>query len=226
MGRMRNNMINSPTDGGIVLFGAPDSIVENNTIWVTKDNLLGGINMVDVMPWGGDYSGTVVRNNTIIGGNLKSSTPSDGDIVNDVIVKIGIAIGPQTWFGEDYGANVSSSGTVLDNTFIGAFGYGISIASAHNFTVDGNVLLGNTAFMSTPGPNCSATWPIPASAPFIFDPANITSTTLQPDFQSVESGKVLVCVQPPHGGNYWPSDESPSQEHFDPPLQRNVTSTS
>jgi hypothetical protein len=43
--------------------------------------------MVDVMPWGGDYSGTVVRNNTIIGGNLKSSTPSDGDIVNDVIVK-------------------------------------------------------------------------------------------------------------------------------------------
>jgi parallel beta-helix repeat protein len=35
---VRNNMINSPTDGGIVLFGAPDSIVENNTIWVTKVN--------------------------------------------------------------------------------------------------------------------------------------------------------------------------------------------
>jgi hypothetical protein len=31
--------------------------------------------MVDVMPWGGDYSGTVVRNNTIIGGYLRSSTP-------------------------------------------------------------------------------------------------------------------------------------------------------
>jgi hypothetical protein len=44
--------------------------------------------MVDVMPWGGDYSGTVVRNNTIIGGHLRSSTPSDGDIVNDVIVKL------------------------------------------------------------------------------------------------------------------------------------------
>jgi hypothetical protein len=44
--------------------------------------------MVDVMPWGGDYSGTVVRNNTIIGGYLRSSTPSDGDIVNDVIVKL------------------------------------------------------------------------------------------------------------------------------------------
>lgn len=43
--------------------------------------------MVDVMPWGGDYSGTVVRNNTIIGGPLKSSSESDGDIVNNVIVK-------------------------------------------------------------------------------------------------------------------------------------------
>lgn len=29
-----NNMINNPTDGGIVLFGAPGTLVENNTIWV------------------------------------------------------------------------------------------------------------------------------------------------------------------------------------------------
>ena len=43
--------------------------------------------MVDVMPWGGDYSGTVVRNNTIIGGPLKSSSESDGDIANGVMVK-------------------------------------------------------------------------------------------------------------------------------------------
>lgn len=33
-GLIRNNMINNPTDGGIVLFGAPGTRVENNTIWV------------------------------------------------------------------------------------------------------------------------------------------------------------------------------------------------
>jgi hypothetical protein len=31
---VRNNLVNTPTDGGIVLFGAPGSVVENNTIWV------------------------------------------------------------------------------------------------------------------------------------------------------------------------------------------------
>ena len=46
--------------------------------------------MVDVMPWDGDYSGTVVQNNTIIGGvatDSKSATQSGEAIENDVIVK-------------------------------------------------------------------------------------------------------------------------------------------
>ncbi len=33
---IRNNLVNDPTDGGIVLFGSPGSIVENNIIWVTN----------------------------------------------------------------------------------------------------------------------------------------------------------------------------------------------
>ncbi len=33
---VRNNLVNDPTDGGIVLFGSPGSLVENNTIWVTN----------------------------------------------------------------------------------------------------------------------------------------------------------------------------------------------
>jgi parallel beta-helix repeat protein len=36
---VRNNMINNPTDGGIVLFGAPGTRVENNTIWVENVSL-------------------------------------------------------------------------------------------------------------------------------------------------------------------------------------------
>jgi len=33
-GIVRNNMIQGPTDGGIVLFGSPGTQVYNNTIWI------------------------------------------------------------------------------------------------------------------------------------------------------------------------------------------------
>ena len=33
-----------------------------------KQTLLGGINMVDYDPWSGDFTGTVVRDNLILGG--------------------------------------------------------------------------------------------------------------------------------------------------------------
>jgi parallel beta-helix repeat protein len=33
---VRNNLVNNPTDGGIVVFGSPGSLVENNTIWVVN----------------------------------------------------------------------------------------------------------------------------------------------------------------------------------------------
>lgn len=38
-GIIRNNLVNNPTDGGIVLFGSPGTLVENNTIWVENVSL-------------------------------------------------------------------------------------------------------------------------------------------------------------------------------------------
>ncbi|KAI6018315.1 hypothetical protein EDC04DRAFT_2743358 [Pisolithus marmoratus] len=148
---IRNNMINNPTDGGIVL---------NNTIWVETNTLLGGINMVDVNPFSGNYSGVVVTNNTIA---------DEGTNNEDVIIKIGIAIGPRTWFGNEYGNNVSQGGTVLANQLTGAFSYGIAMSSAKNFTVVNNVLIGNTSFIGARGPNCTsgllAIWGNPNPSP-------------------------------------------------------------
>lgn len=46
--------------------------------------------MVDVVPWGGDYSGAIVQNNTILGGfatDSKSTSQNDGENVDDVIIK-------------------------------------------------------------------------------------------------------------------------------------------
>ena len=51
--------------------------------------------MVDVTPWGGNYTGTIVHNNTIIGGfatDSDSAHQTDGANVDDVIIKSVISL--------------------------------------------------------------------------------------------------------------------------------------
>jgi parallel beta-helix repeat protein len=153
-------------------------------------------------------------------------SPHKPVVCSDRLHRIGIAVGPQTWFNDFFGANVSSSGTVLNNNITGAFGYGIAITSARNFTVQGNALFGNTSFIGSRGPNCSASDPTPSSAAFIVDMANVTSSTIQPQFQSVQDGKGLTCVQPPDGGDYWPYGGNPNPSSYNPPLPVTTSSTS
>lgn len=210
---VRNNMINNPTDGGIVLFGAPGTQVYNNTIWVVNQTLLGGVNMVDYDPFSGNYSGTVVRNNTIMGGfaaGPAEAGEAKGVNSEDAIIKIGIAIGPRTWFGNRFGLNVSQSGTVMDNRLTGAFSYGIAITSAKNFTVENNVLFGNTSFIGARGPNCTTFDTVPTPAAFVLDTNDTQTLTLQSDFQTIPDGASLTCVLPPDGGDYWPFGGNPS----------------
>jgi len=177
-------MINNPTQGGISLISCPGTLVENNTIWVVNNTLANAINMVNVAPWGGNYTGTVVQNNTIIGGfatDSKSASQTYGQSANNVVITIGIAIGPPVWYGDSLGTNITTSGSVLNNRFTGAFGYAIAVASAQNFTVQGNTLFENTSFITSRGPDCNATEVTPTSAPFIVDYSNVTNTTLQSD---------------------------------------------
>lgn len=47
---VRNNLIIDAPDGGIVIFGAPGSIIEGNIIRAETRTLLGGITMVDYDP--------------------------------------------------------------------------------------------------------------------------------------------------------------------------------
>ncbi|KAG2129000.1 hypothetical protein DEU56DRAFT_861236 [Suillus clintonianus] len=225
---VRNNMINNPTDGGIVLFGSPGTRVENNTIWVETNTLLGGINMVDVAPFSGDYKGVVVTNNSIAGGfatSTETGSATKGTNNEDVIIKIGIAIGPRTWFGNQYLNNVSTGGTVLDNELTGAFSYGIAISSATNFTIENNVLVGNTSFIGARGPNCSTGDPTPSPAPFVLDINNTLKSTTQSDFQDNTNGDALTCVLPPDGGDYWPFGGNPSSSPLSPPEPSPSTSS-
>ncbi|KAL5487999.1 hypothetical protein ACEPAI_6107 [Sanghuangporus weigelae] len=211
-GLVRNNMIKDPTDGGIVIFGSPGTLVENNTVWIENQTLLGGINMVDYLPWSGNYTNVIVRNNSIFGGfatDDESASETKGEDKNDAIIKIGIAIGPRTWFGDRYGRNTSDSGTVIGNHFSGAFGYGIAITSARNFTVQNNNLIGNTSFIGSRGPNCSTTDSTPTTQQFVIDRNNTQSINVQSDFATISDGDGLTCIQPPDGGDYWPYGGSP-----------------
>ncbi|KAI1796114.1 hypothetical protein LXA43DRAFT_653957 [Ganoderma leucocontextum] len=226
---VRNNMLNNPTDGGIVLFGSPGTLVENNTIWVETMTLLGGINMVDYDPWNGNYTNTMVRNNMIYGGfatgpAVAGETKGEND--DDVIIKIGIAIGPRTWFGDKYLNSVSSSGTVLNNQLSGAFGYGIAISSAVNFTVAGNTLVGNTSFIGSRGPNCSTTDTTPNPAAFVEDQNDVQSSSILGNFQTIPDGNSLTCILPPSGGDYWPFGGNPSPTTSAPSPTSSSTSTS
>jgi parallel beta-helix repeat protein len=212
---VRNNTISDATDGGIVVFGAPGSLIQNNTISVQNSTCLGGINMVDYEPWLGNYTNTVVRDNIILGGFASgepdSPTETKGVNKEDAIIKIGIAIGPRTWFGNQYLKNVSSSGTVLSNSLSGAFGYAIAITSAHNFTVENNALFGNTSFIGSRGPNCTTFDTTPTPQPFVVDRNNTDSLSLQSSFVQIPDGDSLTCILPPDGGDYWPfRDNGPS----------------
>jgi len=180
---------------------------------VETQTLLGGINMVDYLPWDGNYTNTIVRNNIIMGGfstDTEQPGEKDGANTDDVIIKIGIAIGPQTWFGPEYGTNTSNSGTVINNQLSGAFGFGIAMTSAVNFTVENNVLIGNTSFIGARGPNCSSIDTTPTPAPFVIQLNTTEQCTTQTDFQSIPDGNGLTCILPPDGGDFWPFGGNPA----------------
>ncbi|KAL1734432.1 hypothetical protein EV714DRAFT_281175 [Schizophyllum commune] len=212
---VRNNIVHNPTDGGIVIFGSPGTQVYNNTIEVHNQTLLGGINLVDFGAFKGDYTGTVVRDNTIYGGFATDDEDEDGQTKgendDDAIIKMGIAIGPRAWFGGNAYNNISSSGTVINNKFSGAFTYGIALTSAKNFTVTGNSFTGNYSFIGARGPNCSDN-ATPSPGAFVVDQKTAVQSTYQTDFVAISDGDSLTCVLPPDGGDYWPyrADPNPS----------------
>lgn len=135
---VKNNTIIDATDGGIVIFGAPGSTVESNTIRAETRTLLGGINMVDYLPYFGDYSGVTVRYNLI---------QAQGGFV-----KTGIAMGTRVWSCPPFSQNPNRGARVIDNTISGwPIGYGYVVDGVSNWTVTGNRNFGLVGGAGTSG---------------------------------------------------------------------------
>lgn len=83
------------------------------------------------------------------------------------------------------------------------------MSSARNFTVESNVLFGNTSFIGSRGPNCSQTDVTPSPAPFVIDLTTVQLSTTQFEFQNISDGNGLTCILPPDGGDYWPFGGNP-----------------
>ncbi len=184
---VQGNTIQDATDGGIVVFGAPGSTIQNNTIIAKSQLLFGGINMVDYAPMNGNYTGTVVTHNTIDAAGA--------------FIKIGIAMGQQVWnctTGTNYG------GTVTDNTLEGPYmGYGYAVNGVSNWTVTGNVDNSTHVGTQTAG-GCFGS--PPASQPAGFQVEKATSSNLQPQFTSAVLTNALGTLNsPPISGGPPPS---------------------
>lgn len=75
--------------GGNGEFLASCSLGHSRTV-ILQQTLLGGINLVDFDPWGGDYNGVVVTNNIIAGGFASQpaqGSETDGTNSNDTVIK-------------------------------------------------------------------------------------------------------------------------------------------
>lgn len=137
---VRNNRIIDATDGGIVIFGAPGSLIEGNTIRAETRTLLGGINMVDYDPYEGSYTGTIVRNNTI---------EASGSVI-----RIGLGMGTRVWVclpvesdSTLYGATVT--GNILRGT---KMQYGFAVDGVQDWTVTANI--DEATHSGTPSVDC------------------------------------------------------------------------
>ncbi|KAI0286444.1 hypothetical protein BC826DRAFT_972571 [Russula brevipes] len=147
---VRSNMINNPTQAGIFLIGCPGARVGNNTVWAVNiswrfTGLPPSQNMLNKLIIPAPSCETIPP--------LEAFPPTQNQLLrhgqnaNNVVIKIGIAIGPQLWYGDS--PKVSSSRSVLNNGFTFSFAYAIVITSAQNFTIQGNTLFRNASFITS-----------------------------------------------------------------------------
>jgi len=183
-----SNTITGSTDGGIVIFGSPGSVIDSNTITSSAtEQGFGAINMVDG-EYDGSYAGVQVTNNQITGQKL---------------FNLGIGIGAYVWsFNDDY--LLSGPAAVTGNTISGNVTFPIAL----NGWTDGITINGNdVADVTTPRSSFADASTCVSEIQTLFNddvsliyyPAGVTGTTsLQSDFIAATSNVTnFLCTTTP-----------------------------
>lgn len=177
--RVCNNLIIDPTDVGIVFYGAPGSVAENNVIACISRESLGGINLVDgfLYPLGAgadgrehfSYEGTIVRNNYIDSFGAR--------------IHISIPMGTGVWVPHLKDKTLVGA-AVYDNVIAGgAAGYGLVANGVEDFQVHGNKSI---ASYSGIGEGLNSENPPDEPGPFLFNPDRVSNSRLQKEFKPSE----------------------------------------
>jgi hypothetical protein len=120
---IRDNTFVDNTDAAIVLYCSPGTLVRDNRITTRTLSAMAGILMVDSTPFDGDYTGTVIKANTLDAASK--------------IMRVGIGIGPPVW--SDDVDTVLKGGSVIANGLKGNFmGFGIAAAGLQGWTIKDN----------------------------------------------------------------------------------------
>ncbi len=200
---VRNNLIIDSTDVGLVFFGAPGSLAEDNVIATVSRECLGGINLVDPLKYWAfeedpnliDYRGVMIKNNWIDarGGRIH----------------MGIPVGATPWVPANQGFTFVG-GTVKDNLFTGgAAAYSIILSGVKDFTVTGNT---TTALYSGIAEGLGPDLPPDDPIAFVYDPGAVSDTEMQADFEPMQRHleHLLRCNHAPlnyMGYRYYPYGE-------------------
>ena len=182
---VRGNVITDATDGAIVVFGAPGSVIEGNTIRAQTRTLLGGINMVDDGAYDGKYTGTIVRNNIID--------------ASGAVIRIGLGMGPRVWvcLPPNAEGHTITGGTVTGNTLRGGkMQYGFAVAGVRDWTVTGNI--DEARHSGQPSLDCNGRVASPPAG-FLYDPARAEGV-FQPEFAQGQLDLALWAIVAPLPG--------------------------
>ncbi|MDP6512438.1 MAG: right-handed parallel beta-helix repeat-containing protein, partial [SAR202 cluster bacterium] len=186
---VEHNVITDVTDGGIVIFQAPGSLIANNTIRSENRIMFYGISMVDYGPYDGDFRGTRVIGNTL---------EANGALMRHGIdMGVGVVCSPDAEIVEiNYGAVVN------DNVLKGDYmGYGFPIRGAKDWTAMGNIDLSNHL---TPEVGNEMCFDSPVAPPDGFQlDAEQVAGEFQSEYQSVTFGTA---------GSMWPIQPIVSEE--------------
>jgi hypothetical protein len=185
---VENNVVTDATNGGIVVFQAPGTLVDHNLVVARTRILMGGINMVDFWPYAGDYTGTEVSDNVID--------------AQSAMIKVGLAIGPAVWGNSN---QIVFGGRVTDNRFEGPdLGYGIAVDGVSGFTLSGDTVVGRFGGSQDfsgpsnhdPLPKCNPRTPNPPPTAFLLAPATSHRLFSGPAITTAAAFHFLICLQP------------------------------